>query len=85
MEGGRVGQHKDRILGGGGQGQLCKANNSSHSLWIGCAEIQTSFHFISFHFIKKATKIWKNGLRGSLKRSARAVRAHCSYLGVWPY
>ena len=24
-------------------------------------------------------------LRGSLKRSARAVRAQCNYLGVWPY
>ena len=23
--------------------------------------------------------------RGSLKRSARAVRAQCNYLGVWPY
>ena len=22
---------------------------------------------------------------GSLKRSARAVRAECNYLGVWPY
>ena len=24
-------------------------------------------------------------MRGSLKRSARAVRAQCNYLGVWPY
>ena len=23
-------------------------------------------------------------LRGRLKRSARAVRAQCNYLGVWP-
>ena len=54
---------------------------------VGAKKNNWSFYWIWSIFDKRIME-WSekwSGHGGSLKRSARAVRAQCNYLGVWPY